>query len=449
LPIDINDGLSGFNMNFKSLKLLGVGFGPSNLALATALEEIQLNSSSILNCLFLEKNSTFRWHSGMLIPDMVLQVPFLRDLATIRNPQSPFTFLNYLKEKNRLDAFINLRTFYPTRVEFHDYLSWASSKLSHMVKFNTEVKAIAPLWDKETQTILKLTVTCFDNNTEQTTDWQTDNLVLSAGKTPSIPAIIEHLTDEKIVHTSQLLHKIPPQFPDFNKDYRFIVVGSGQSAGEAALYLLRHYPNASLALCFRSFSLCSIDNSPYVNQMYHHQAIENFYQLGVTAKEKAHDNLKMSNYSVIDNEILCELFNIQYKDALDKKARLTLCPGFEFKGLTASPTLLEVEFHDIYNDISNTLKSDALILATGYNDNNCIKLLTELDPHLKKCSTNTYEVKSDYQIKTDDVMQPKIYLQGYCEHSHGPSDPTLAVLSTRAEVILDSIRSSTRMCNAN
>jgi lysine/ornithine N-monooxygenase len=39
------------------------------------------------------------------------------DLVTLRNPQSRFTFL-----KDHLNKFINLRNFYPTRIEFNDYI---------------------------------------------------------------------------------------------------------------------------------------------------------------------------------------------------------------------------------------------------------------------------------------------------------------------------------------
>lgn len=51
---------------------------------------------------------------------------FMKDLATLRNPQSPFTFLSYLHSQNRLLPFINRGSTIPTRKEFSDYLSWAA-----------------------------------------------------------------------------------------------------------------------------------------------------------------------------------------------------------------------------------------------------------------------------------------------------------------------------------
>lgn len=50
----------------------------------------------------------------------------MKDLATLRNPQSPITFLSYLHSQNRLVAFINRGSTIPTRKEYADYLSWAA-----------------------------------------------------------------------------------------------------------------------------------------------------------------------------------------------------------------------------------------------------------------------------------------------------------------------------------
>ncbi|POW13033.1 hypothetical protein PSTT_04038 [Puccinia striiformis] len=51
---------------------------------------------------------------------------FLKDLVTLRNPCSPFSFLNYLHCQKRLVDFINRATFTPTRLEFADYLAWVA-----------------------------------------------------------------------------------------------------------------------------------------------------------------------------------------------------------------------------------------------------------------------------------------------------------------------------------
>ncbi|HEU5108903.1 MAG TPA: SidA/IucD/PvdA family monooxygenase, partial [Micromonosporaceae bacterium] len=63
--------------------VVGVGFGPSNLALAIAIEEHnRARPDAGLTGLFLERQPRFGWHRGMLIDDATMQVSFLKDLVT-------------------------------------------------------------------------------------------------------------------------------------------------------------------------------------------------------------------------------------------------------------------------------------------------------------------------------------------------------------------------------
>ncbi len=112
------------NGHHRVLDVVGVGFGPSNLALAVALHEHNQRAGVPLSAEFVELKPEFGWHTGMLIPGATMQISFLKDLVTQRNPTSDFTFLNYLTERGRLTEFINYKTFFPTRLEFHDYLTW-------------------------------------------------------------------------------------------------------------------------------------------------------------------------------------------------------------------------------------------------------------------------------------------------------------------------------------
>src|SRR2546421_3123896 len=123
--------------------LVCVGFGPASLAIAVALHDRGINA----RVLFLEQQPKFAWHSGMLLPRARMQISFLKDLATFRDPKSKFTFLNYLHCKNRLVPFTNLGTFYPLREEFNDYLCWAASHFEDCVRYGTEVLSVAPVAD--------------------------------------------------------------------------------------------------------------------------------------------------------------------------------------------------------------------------------------------------------------------------------------------------------------
>lgn len=88
----------------KSYDVVGIGFGPANLALAIALEEAGFAGS----CLFLERRPSPQWQPEMLLPRSDIQNHPCRDLVTPRNPRSRYTFMNFLFENGRLFEHLNL-----------------------------------------------------------------------------------------------------------------------------------------------------------------------------------------------------------------------------------------------------------------------------------------------------------------------------------------------------
>ena len=120
----------------KTYDFVGIGLGPFNLGLACLTEPIDE-----LDGILLESKPDFEWHAGMFLDGAHLQTPFMSDLVTLADPTSPYSFLNYLKEKGRLYSFYIRENFYPLRVEYDDYCRWAANKLSS-VRFDTTVSEV-------------------------------------------------------------------------------------------------------------------------------------------------------------------------------------------------------------------------------------------------------------------------------------------------------------------
>ncbi|KAL1958104.1 hypothetical protein VTO42DRAFT_5144 [Malbranchea cinnamomea] len=74
--------------------LIRVGFGPASLAIAIALHDRlekahQEKQTFRLDCpkvRFLERQPNISWHSGLLVPGSKMQISFIKDLATLRDP---------------------------------------------------------------------------------------------------------------------------------------------------------------------------------------------------------------------------------------------------------------------------------------------------------------------------------------------------------------------------
>src|SRR5690606_184637 len=104
--------------------VIGVGIGPFNLGLAA-----MLTKTPEIDALFLEQKPRFDWHPGLLIEGTTLQVPFLADLVTMADPTSPYSFLNYLKDHQRLYHFYFLERFHIPRREYNHYCQWVAEQL--------------------------------------------------------------------------------------------------------------------------------------------------------------------------------------------------------------------------------------------------------------------------------------------------------------------------------
>jgi L-ornithine N5-oxygenase len=242
--------------------LLCVGFGPASLSIAVALHDAlearTLEQSP--NVLFLERQAQFHWHAGMLLPGAKMQIAFIKDLASLRDPRSHFTFLNYLHENDRLVDFINLNTFLPARTEYEDYLRWSASHFGDVVKYQSEVVSITPVRGSEGP-LKTFEVTSRNTQTGQLTTHLARNVLVAVGGQASIPKCLP-AGSPRVIHSSQYAYTVPRLLTDSSAPYRVAVVGGGQSAAEIFNNIQTLYPNSKTYLVMRSEFLKPSDDSP-------------------------------------------------------------------------------------------------------------------------------------------------------------------------------------------
>ena len=245
--------------------LVCVGFGPASLAIVVAMADA-LDSGSIVagrkpDICCMERQAEFAWHAGMLLPGTKMQISFIKDLATLRNPRSKFTFLNYLRCHNRLVQFSNLGTFLPSRTEFQDYLGWCANHFKDSVEYGREVEEILPLHMDQNSKVKAFTVRCRDIRTGKVSRHAARNVVIAIGGLPHVPSFAPQ-NHSRVIHSSQYASKLPEILPEREKPYHFAVVGGGQSAAEIFNDLHTRYPNAQTTLILRDTALRPSDDSP-------------------------------------------------------------------------------------------------------------------------------------------------------------------------------------------
>ena len=193
--------------------VIGIGFGPANLALGVALEETAARTAGSCGACSWRASRKAVWHPGMLIEDSLIQISVLKDLATIRNPQSRFTFLNYLKVKGRLFEFLNLRDLFPTRIEFNDYLTWVAGELKERVRYGKEVLSVAAGARGGGGASCSRSSPA-TSRPGRSSELLARNVVLATGGVPCAPDGIELQPGGRAFHSHESMLRLKRDFPD-------------------------------------------------------------------------------------------------------------------------------------------------------------------------------------------------------------------------------------------
>ncbi|WP_330172272.1 lysine N(6)-hydroxylase/L-ornithine N(5)-oxygenase family protein [Streptomyces sp. NBC_01498] len=413
--------------------LIGIGFGPSNVAMSIAVNEhnARVGRQESVTAHFFEQQPRFGWHRGMLIDDATMQVSFLKDLVTLRNPTSEFSFLCYLKSKGRLIDFINHKNLFPLRVEFHDYFEWAAAKVDDMVSYGHEVVGITPVVRDGAVEYLDVTV----RSAEGLVVHRARNLVIGTGLRPQMPEGIER--GERVWHNSELLKKVDSL--DGASPSRFVVVGAGQSAAENVAYLHRRFPEAEVCAVFSRYGYSPADDSGFANRIFDPEAVDQYFAAPEDIKGRLMDYHGNTNYSVVDIDLIDDLYRQSYQEKVLGTERLRFINVSRLVDVKETPDKARATVKSLVTGEETFLDADVVVFATGYSQADPVGLLGEVGQRCLRDDEGRVRVERDYRIATDDALRSGIYLQGGTEHTHGITSSLLSNTAIRVGEILDSV----------
>ncbi|SGY84514.1 BQ5605_C009g05701 [Microbotryum silenes-dioicae] len=437
--------------------LLCVGFGPASLALAVALVEQNQQAQSVtpnvysslgglqealrdgselrnrgsepnaasadpadrpgikstsgpIKVCFIEKHDTFRWHPGMMLDGSTMQISFLKDLATLRNPQSAYTFLSYLASftPSRLVSFISRETFTPSRREYTDYLAWAARKVeaeleSQNGEFGYGEEVVGVEGVMETGADVKLVkVTSRSVATGELKQRLVRNLVLSTGGYARLPKALNApgiRATGRVIHSSVFLDRVQGMIDSClsslpaSRPLKLASFGSGQSAAETFLAVSRelaarlphdiaHRPEITLFI--RKATLRPADDSPFSNEVFDPAMSQAVYGLEPRGRQIVMSDAKATNYSVVNPKTLLSIYEAMYAqqveediakrdgtlDSLKRSPKLIIHPYTELVGATtsgASPSSLTLVLRNLVASTVHSEEFDAVVCGTGYD----------------------------------------------------------------------------------
>ncbi|GAA1856343.1 SidA/IucD/PvdA family monooxygenase [Myceligenerans crystallogenes] len=417
--------------------VVGVGYGPANLALAIALDELPEPPSM----LFLEAHDNPGWQREMLLDGADTQHHAVRDLVSLRNPRSRYSFINYLHENGRLLKFLNLPAPFPLRAEYMQYIDWVRQNLPVDVRYGTRVREIVASAD---------VAGCYDVVCEDGTVHVARHVALGPGRTPMVPETFAPLLGDKVFHLTEYGSRIAGIFagrPDGGAGARIAVVGGSQSAVEIALDLSDRFPRAHTTIVTRGWSLRAKDHSPFSEEIYFPAFTEYYYRAGDEERRRLDRFTRPTNYSASDSDVLERLYLRIYEDELMGRDRVRVVGDVDVERAVAAGDALDLELVNRTNGDKELLRADAVVLATGFRDSGIRAhderhhpLLDRVADAFLPDSSGALLTREDYSLAPRDPATGLMFLNGLCEATHGIGDAgSFSLLSLRAEKIAGSL----------
>ncbi|NTA19857.1 SidA/IucD/PvdA family monooxygenase [Agrobacterium tumefaciens] len=417
---------------------IGIGFGPSNIALAIAMQE--------QNCLarvrFLEGRAETDWQPDMLLPGSDIQHNPLRDFVTPRNPRSQFGFLSYLHDQGRLLDFLRLEAPFPPRCEYASYVKWVAAKFSHVVDYNAGVTGI-DLIDGPLGKPVYI-IRCSSGKI-----YMANTISFGVGRSQNIPVQYQPYIGEKVIHSDNYLSRVKSWARE-SSVRRIAVIGASQSAVEIILDLQSRLPDVAVACVSRGFGFKLKDVSPFTEKIYSPEFIDYFYTASENSQSEMTRELWRSNYGAADHDVIASLDFLLYEQKVAGSDRVCLFDNQITESVEAmNGSGFELKLHDRHSEVSQVLRVDAIILATGYRNfgsspdqERFHPLLRSLTPRFQYRSDGGLAISRDFRVLHEDQCGeiPPLFINGLCESTHGFGDAgSFSLLATRSELIARSI----------
>lgn len=418
---NVAQGQAGMNRRWTDshFRCLGIGVGPANLSLASLL-----HAHDDVPNIFLDRKEVFSWHDGQLIPGATLQVSMLKDLVSLSDPTNEFSFLSYLHDQRKVYHFINAQFDAVPRLEFRNYLEWASRRNKNVV-FGEEVQSV-DFADTFVVRTDKRTLTA-------------DNISVGVGSRPWIPLPGQDWRDHSQFHVCEFVEKAVNL-----GGKRVAVVGGGQSGAEAFLDLISR-PTVELPsrVCWisRRRNYLPLDDSPFTNDYFMPCHSDYFYRLDRVTREVVNRQNLLASDGISELTLRAIYQRAYHHRFIDGAPGLIgLYPNRTVQHVTRCATGgwgLAIVNNDPPG-MTQQLQVDVIVWATGFRTGR-MDFLSPLDRRLER-DGKEYRIDQDFAVDWDGPPGHNIFMQNAARTQRGLADLNLSLLAWRSQRIVDRLR---------
>ncbi|MGG7438089.1 lysine N(6)-hydroxylase/L-ornithine N(5)-oxygenase family protein [Chryseobacterium arthrosphaerae] len=406
--------------NNKIYDIIGIGIGPFNLGLAALLEPVEN-----ISALFLDQAEGFDWHPGLMLDNATLQVPFMADLVTMADPKSKYSFLNFLKETDRLYKFYIREDFFILRKEYNLYCQWTADQLQSCL-FGKKVESI-----EFDETEKRFIINVLDLKNNDVIKYTARKIVLGTGTQPNLPSFMEGKNFPNVIHTSEYLnHK-----EDILNAGSVSIIGSGQSAAEIFQDLLPETEDGIFMSWFtRPDRFFPMEYSKLTLELTSPEYVDHFYHMP-SSQRKAVLAKQPPLYKGINFDLINDIFDTLYGMSVgNTPLNVALRPSCQLDGIAPEGNSYALNFTHVQDHATFTHISDYVILATGYKYKEP-QFLKGIEHLIRRTEDGLFEVSRYYTIDQAE----NIFVQNAELHTHGFVTPDLGMGAYRNALIINAV----------
>jgi lysine N6-hydroxylase len=402
----------------KDIDLAGIGIGPFNLGLAALLAPI-----SRIRAHFFERQESFDWHPGMMLPGTRMQTSFLKDLVTPVDPTSPYSFLSYLVKKGRFYRFINADFPRVRRIEFADYLRWVAEQLPNL-SFGRSICEVDFDGSK------------FRLSFSDGSEVRCNNLAVGTGLVPHVPLwAVRH-------QGGSCLHSHTYVGAEFSAQNRIVaIVGGGQSGAEIFLDLMegRRGRPAQILWITRRPGLDPLDETAFTNEYFTPDYVSRLHGLPSDLRVPIVQSQKLTGDGVSPatlQELSQYLYDSDFLNPAERPYRII--PHREVRAMAKEKQGYRLHMRNGFDQTDETAAADIVIVATGYRYRfpDCLAPIAQ---RISRDDEGYPELSLDYAARWDGPPSHRIYMQNAGRNSHGVADAQLSLTAWRSAVIINSL----------
>jgi len=405
------------------IDVIGVGIGPANLSLAALLADDELASDRRLSARFFDSRGQFEWHRGQLLPRSRMQSSIIRDLVSLVNPRSRFSFLCFLKAHSRLLQFLNTGIWFTTREEFTQYMTWVVSQLPSL-SFGHLVEQIRFSGKDQLFEV--------DVSRGGTADTcRTRNVVLGTGY--QLARICSTTYSSTYLHASSLLSTRP----DFGNS-AVVVIGGGQSAAEAIQYILDgdRVPR-KLVWIARQWTIPPLNTGNFARELFTPAFAQSHFLYTPSARASVAMESRGAE-SGISPALLEQVYQSLYhhKHVSGTPIELQVLPGTRVERIK--------KIHDGYTVASTRLcngqqvlhDADFVVSGVGFGLPRLPPIFVDGVPLEVRLADMA---RRDYSLNWGGPPNRNIFVQSMATESHGISDLAFTMIAHRSATIANAL----------